>query len=264
MQQVLDYRQRLSSMGQYSENITKAQLHIDTVDTLLDTVTEFLYDAKNTLPIQALNCGDLFRRGGHPAYPGHSIGQFQTQRTISVRRGDLSDAQPFDAATGAYLGDAGSKEYLIGDGQQSAIIADGSEIFQGANPDDVFTVLSDLRDELALGTAADQDNINSYIGLLENAIDTITAVRAENAGRYTRLEATQNHYNYFSVNIENLMSSVEEVDLAEAIIDFQVQSTAYESTLPFRRRSSNPAWLTSSPDRSKDSFLERWHPFPSL
>jgi flagellar hook-associated protein 3 FlgL len=231
IQQVLDYRQRLSKMTQYSENITNAKLYIDTVETILSSVSDLINDAKG------------FASDPNPELRTSFAEEVETLRNQVLQMansqfngqylfgGDVSDTPPFDTATGAYNGDAGTKDYLIGEGQQFNIMADGSEIFQGPNPNDVFTLLSNLQSELALGDTADASVINGYIGELDAAIDQITAVRAENAGRSTRLEATKNHYEYFSVNVENLLSSVEDVNMAEAIIDFQVQQTAYESTL---------------------------------
>lgn len=243
IQQVLNYRQRLSSMEQYTENITNAKLHIDTMDTILETVTDLLNDAKAyaTDPDPELRTSfaedvDVIRTQVIQLANSKSNGQY-------LFGGDLSGAQPFDSTTGVYSGDTGTKDFLIGDGQTFNITADGSEIFQGTNPDDVFTVLENLQTELALGAGASQANINGYISEIEDAIDQITAVRAENAGRYTRLDATENHYDYFSVNVENLLSSVEDVDMASAIVDFQVQQTAYESTLAVSAKIIQPSLI---------------------
>jgi flagellar hook-associated protein 3 FlgL len=243
IQQVLDYRQRLSRMDQYSENITNAKLHIDTVETILDTVTDLLNDAKG------------FASDPNPDLRVSFANEVGTLRTQVIQMansqfngqylfgGDLSDTQPFDSTTGAYNGDTGTKDYLIGQNQQFNITANGSTIFQGSNPDDVFTVLEDLQAELALGTAADGSTINGYIASLENAIDQITTIRAENAGRYTRLDATEGHYDYFKVNVENMLSSVEDVNMAEAIVDFQVLQTAYESTLAVSAKIIQPSLI---------------------
>lgn len=243
IQQVLNYRQQLSSMEQYTENITNAKLHIDTMDTILETVTDLLNDAKEYAadPDTELRTSfaedvDAIRTQVIQLANSKSNGQY-------IFGGDLSSAQPFDSTTGAYSGDNGTKDYLIGDGQTFNITADGSEIFQGSSPDDVFTVLENLQTELALGSGASQANINSYISDIEDAIDQITAVRAENAGRYTRLDATESHYDYFSVNVENQLSSVEDVDMASAIIDFQVQQTAYESTLAVSAQIIQPSLI---------------------
>jgi flagellar hook-associated protein 3 FlgL len=244
IQQVLNYRQQLSSMEQYTENITNAKLHIDTMDTILETVTDLLNDAKGyaTDPDPELRTSfaedvDVIRN------QVIQLANSKSTNGLYLFGGDLNGTQPFDSTTGAYSGDNGTKDYLIGEGQTFNITADGSEIFQGTNPDDVFTVLENLQTELALGTGASQANINSYISEIEDAIDQITAVRAGNAGRYTRLDATENHYDYFSVNVENLLSSVEDADMASTIIDFQVQQTAYESTLAASAKIIQPSLI---------------------
>jgi flagellar hook-associated protein 3 FlgL len=231
MERALDYRQQLSRMEQYSTNITNAKLHIDTVDTILETITDLLNNAQDYAsdadPSQRetfANEVGLLRDQVLQLANSQSNGQY-------LFNGDDSDTQPFDSTTGAYAGGTGTKDFLIGEGQQVNLIAEGLDIFQGSNPDDVFSVLESLQDELALGDAADSDAISSHMALLEDAIDQINAVRAENAGRYNRLEASENHYANFTLNVENLLSSTEDVDMASAIIDYQVQQTAYESTL---------------------------------
>jgi flagellar hook-associated protein 3 FlgL len=243
IQQVLNYRQQLSSMEQYSENITDAKMHIDTMDTILETVSALLNDAKEyaadpdpDLRTSFAEDVDAIRTQILQLANSKSNGQY-------IFGGDLSGSPPFDSTTGAYNGDSGTKDYLIDDSQQFSITADGSEIFQGTNPDDVFTVLENLSTELSLGAAADQDTINSYISQIDDGIDQVTSVRAENAGRYTRLEATESHYEYFSLNVENLLSSVEDVDKAEAIIDFLVAQTAYTSTLEISAKIIQPSLI---------------------
>jgi flagellar hook-associated protein 3 FlgL len=231
MERVLNYRQRLSQMDQYTTNISSAKQHIDTVDTILEGVTSLINDAKgfaaDSDPDQRQTYADqvgMIRDQIIQMANSKSNGQY-------LFGGDVSDSPPFDSTTGAYSGDHGTKDFLIGDGQQFNITVDGSEIFQGSNTDDVFTVLESLQTELAKGDAADSDVISSHMSQLQDAIDQITAVRSENAGRYQRLEASENHYASFSLNIEDLLSSTEDVDMASAIIDYQNQQTAYESSL---------------------------------
>ena len=56
-------------------------------------------------------------------------------------------------------------------------------------------------------------------------------MRAQNAGVHKRLDATDNHYSYFKLSVEEMLSQTEDADIAEAIINFKVQQTTYESTL---------------------------------
>jgi flagellar hook-associated protein 3 FlgL len=139
--------------------------------------------------------------------------------------GDMTDTAPFNAA-GVYAGDNNDTEYIIGQNAQVDIAADGSAIFQGVS--DIFAVLDTLETELIAGNST---GITNQIAPIDNAIDNINTIRAQNAGDYKRLEATENHYAFFKVNMEDLMSRTEDADIAAAIVDFQAQQTVYESTL---------------------------------
>ena len=224
---VLSYRKSISSLDQYTGNITKAKLHIDTVDDVLGMVSELLREAKE------------IAYDTNPARRSEMADQVAAIRTQVLQManyeidgkylfaGDSTETQPYDSATWLYNGDAGTKDTIIGENMQINITADGSSIF-GPDGTNVFNILNDLENALNL---PDPAAIETQIGRLDSAVDTITTIRARNAGVYKRLEATENHYNYFKVNVQEMLSNTEDANIAEAIINFQVQQTTYESTL---------------------------------
>ena len=230
MGQALGYRKTISSLEQYNENITSAQQHLNTVDEILNAVSELLEDAKDIaadlhpemrtmLADQVVNIRDQVFQLANSRNNGNYI-----------FAGDLTDTQPFelDTATGvySYMGDTGNKDHIIGEGLQVSIEADGSHIFQGVA--DVFDVLNDLETELRADNA---DGVTAQLPLLTDVVDGLNGIRAVNAGQSNRLEATENYNKTFKVNVENLLSSVEDTDIVEAAINLQLQQTTYESTL---------------------------------
>lgn len=225
MSSVMGYRSSISSLDQYSENISQAKIRIDTVENALEIVTQLLHDAKDiafdTNPDMRLNLAQDVAAIRDQVL---QISNYQLNGEY-LFAGDLTGTEPFNAA-GVYAGDNGDAEYMIGQNAQVDIAADGSAIFQGAS--DIFAVLDTLETELIAGNAT---GITNQITPIENAIDNINTIRAQNAGDYKRLEATENHYAYFKLNMQDLMSRTEDADLAAAIVDFQAQQTAYESTL---------------------------------
>ncbi len=225
MSSVMGYRTAISSLGQYSENISKAKIRIDTVENVLDIVAELLHDAKDIAfdsnPDMRLNLAQDVAAIRDQVL---QISNYQLDGEY-LFAGDITDTAPFNAA-GVYAGDNGNADYMIGQNAQIDIAADGSAIFQGAS--DIFAVLDTLETELIAGN---HTGITNQITPIENAIDNINTIRAQNAGDYKRLEATENHYAYFKLNMQDLMSRTEDADLAAAIVDFQAQQTAYESTL---------------------------------
>jgi flagellar hook-associated protein 3 FlgL len=225
MSNVMGYRSSISSLDQYSENISQAKIRIDTAENAMEIVTELLNDAKNIAfdpdPDMRLNLAQDVASIREQIL---QISNYQLNGEYMFA-GDLTDTAPFNTA-GVYAGDTGDAEYMIGQNAQVSIAADGSAIFQGVS--DIFAVLDTLETELTAGNAT---GITNQITPLDNAIDNINTIRAQNAGDYKLLEATENHYGYFKLNMQELMSRTEDADLAATIVDFQAQQTAYESTL---------------------------------
>lgn len=227
----LSYRKTISSLEQYNDNITKAKLHIDTVDNVLDMVTDLLREAKEISFDSAPNLRtELAADVAEVRDQVLQMANYQIDGKY-IFSGDSTDTEPFSydpvGLSWTYNGDGGTKDVIIGENMDVNLTADGSAIFgpDGANVLDVLDAL-----ETAL-TVPDPVAIKNQIAPLQSAVDRLNKVRAQNAGLYKRLEATENHYAYFKVNVEEMLSKTEDADVAEAIINFKVQQTTYESTL---------------------------------
>jgi flagellar hook-associated protein 3 FlgL len=226
---VLSYRKSISSLEQFNSNISKAKLHIDTVDEVLGIVSDLLREAKE------------IAYDTNPSMRSEMAEQVSAIRAQVLQManyeidgkylfsGESTQTQPYDSTTWLYNGDAGTKDTIIGENMQIGITADGSSIF-GPDGGNVFDILNDLEAALTALPVV-QTDITDQIDNLDSAIDDITTIRARNAGVYKRLEATEYHYSSFKVNVQEMLSNTEDADIAEAIINFQVQQTTYESTL---------------------------------
>jgi flagellar hook-associated protein 3 FlgL len=226
---ILSHRTAIASLDQYTENISKAKLHINTTDDVLGMVRDLLRDAKAIAYDTAPNMRDEMAE--QVAAIREQVLQMANYQIDGkyVFSGESTRTAPYDSATWTYNGDTGTKDTVIGESMQISITADGSSIF-GPDGTNVFDVLNDLEAALTALPVVETD-ITDQINNLDTAIDRITEIRSRNAGVYQRLEATENHYNYFKVNLKDMLSSAEDADIAEAIINFQVQQTTYESTL---------------------------------
>ena len=228
---ILSHRTTISKLDQYNENISKAKLHINTADDVMGMVSDLLRDAKeiayDTNPAMR---DEMAEQVASIREQVLQMANYQIDGKY-IFSGDATLTAPYDNTTWNYNGDpAGApKDYIIGENIKVDITADGRSIF-GPNVTNVFKMLNDL--ETALTTVpAVSANITAQISNLDSAIDNITEIRSRNAGVYQRLDATENHYNYFKVNVQDMLSNAEDADIAEAIINMQVQQTTYESTL---------------------------------
>ena len=227
----LSYRKTISSLDQYNNNIANGKLHIDIVDDLLDMVTELLREAKEISFDSAPNlrtelAADVAEvRDQVLQMANHQIdGKY-------IFSGDATNTEPFSYDPAGpfwtYNGDNGTKDVIIGENMAVNLTSDGSAIF-GPDGSNVLDLLDALETALTL---PDPVAIKNQIVPLDNAMDRLNTIRARNAGVYKRLEATENHYDYFKINVEEMLSKTEDADVAEAIINFKVQQTTYESTL---------------------------------
>lgn len=227
MSSVLSYRKTLSSLEQYDKNMASAEVHIQTVDDILDMVGDLLTDAKRIAEDPNLDMSANLATEIRTIR--EQVRQLANQQINGnyIFGGDITDVEPFNNM-GVYGGDGGTKDVIIGNNVQINIIADGQQIFQGVT--DIFAELDDLEADLS-AVPPDAAAIKSHALPISEAIDQLKTVRAANAGFYQRLDATKNHNEYFKLNVEDLLSQTEDADMAEAIIQLQSQQTTYESTL---------------------------------
>ncbi len=236
-QRILEYRKSISSMEQYTTNITNAKTYIDTVDEILNTVTELLNEARGFASDPSPDLRSTF--AGEVGTIREQVLQLANSKINGnyLFAGDLTDTQPFDSS-GTYAGDSGTKDYMIGDNIQVNLEADGSQVFQGVT--DVFAALEDLQTALATDDAT---GITDQMETISDAIKQITKIRTQNAGRYKRLESAENHYDQFTMNLQQMLSRTEDADIAQAIIDLKVQETTYESTLATSAKIIQPSLI---------------------
>ncbi|MEA3280080.1 MAG: flagellar hook-associated protein FlgL, partial [Thermodesulfobacteriota bacterium] len=124
-----------------------------------------------------------------------------------------------------YHGSNDDKRIIVGEGIEISINADGDNIFSN-----IFETLSRLQAALEADPYNPSDCTERLDSIL-NAIDQINIVRSEDSAIYTQLELTENKFNKFKLNFENMLSGVEDADMAKAIIELQVQEVAYQASL---------------------------------
>jgi flagellar hook-associated protein 3 FlgL len=224
---VLSYRKTISGLEQYNDNISQGKLRLDTVDNVLEMVTEMLREAKNiaydSVPEMRTSLAEDVASIRDQVL---QMANYQIDGKY-LFSGDSTEVEPYNSTTWAYNGGHETKDIIIGENMRASLTADGESIF-GPDGDNVFDILNDLEQAMLL---PDEAAIEDQIARLDSAVDNITTIRTREAGVYKRLEATENHNEYFKVNVQEMLSQTEDTDMAEAIINFQVQQTAYESTL---------------------------------
>ncbi|OQY15932.1 MAG: flagellar hook-associated protein 3 [Desulfobacterium sp. 4572_20] len=236
MRKILDYRKVLSSIDQYNTNITHGNTQIDLTESCLEAIDDLVLKARRIAVEQS--AGELENRPTAAQEVKNIYDQIlQLANTklgdTYILSGHQTDTAPFsrDADYNAtYHGDDGDKRIIVGDNLNIKINVTGEDALRSGV--DVFDSLRDLINGLEdPDTTAGTAQIATQITPLSNALDQIKAVRSEAASTFIQLETTGNQLANFKLNIEDMLSDTEDANMAQAIVELQVQQTAYETSL---------------------------------
>ena len=231
---VLTYRNKISSIGQYGRNIQSGNAWLSTTDSTLDSINAMLLSAKELAVYQATETATETTRNIAAGELENIYDQaIQLANTSLGGRylfaGQQTDTAPYsrDADFNAsYAGDTGDIRIIIGENVDMVINTTGEDVFAGGV--DLFEVLKDLKDGLENN---DTGAIAAQIDRLGDAMGQIQNERAQVGARLNRLEATGNHWETFKLNIQEMMSETEDADLVTALTQLTAMETAYEAAL---------------------------------
>lgn len=245
----LRLRSDLADIEQYSKNVDHALSWLSITETALGQAGELVQRARD-LAVQGAN-------GTNPQSAldaiAEEVGQLleqlvqvanTSQAGQYIFAGTETGAKPFAFDTTAapytvvYRGNGDVKETEVGMGITLPYNVTGPEAFFYGNGGSVFAALKQLYEHLRAG---DTGAISGQdIGDLEQALDHILSVRAEVGARVNRLEMTKARLEAAETNYTGLLSKVEDVDVAQAIMELKNQENVYRAALATGARIIQP------------------------
>ncbi len=227
----------LDRNDQYQKNVSDAQGFVDSTSGALDTVNSLMARVQEII-VQSQN-GD--QTDAIVAY-GNEVDQILNEAVStantqfngkSIFGGTQTTTTPYQLVTNpgppptstvTYQGNSGTVTYAVGDGATQQVSVSGAEAFSGTG---LFDVLISVRNSLLAGTvpsAADQAAVKA-------ATDQINKV-ASKMGSYSQsLGTTVTHLEDQKTQLQNLMSSVRDTDVAEATLDLKQQQLMLDAAL---------------------------------
>ena len=98
-------------------------------------------------------------------------------------------------------------------------------------------------DPSGLPITNDPAGIADQIGALDNALDQILSVRAKVGTKLDRLEATENHWADFKLNITQMLSDTEDADIIETVSNLANWEAAYQASLAVSAKIIQPSLI---------------------
>ena len=140
---------------------------------------------------------------------------------------------------GTYAGDGGAVTRRVGPDVTVQVDSNGTDTF-GPDGDNLFSHLADLAKALRAGDAA---GISAGIEALDGDLTTLSAAQSSAGARYNRITRSSDLANDSVLQLKSSLSDVEDVDLAEAAVELQVQEVAYQAALAATGKTIQPSQL---------------------
>jgi len=163
----------------------------------------------------------------------------------AVFSGTLTLSDPYPPGPPyTYAGNDDVIQRTIGDGQTIDLNVRGWEAFSvpatnaGGN---VLTALNTLETNLRAGNKGAVGSTD--LTALDSHLDQLNDARAKVGARANRLEAQTAQLQDMELNVKDILSKTENVDMAKAMVDFSMHQSVYESALRSAAKVLQPSLL---------------------
>ncbi|MCS5522057.1 flagellin [Curtobacterium flaccumfaciens] len=238
----MQVRKEQAAAAQYSRNANDAAAWLATTDSALSGVYSVLNNVRD-LSVRAANSGtmsdtdrDAFVTQFRSLKADLEARANTTYGTRSVFAGSSTAAVAYDPATG-WAASGTDVSRRVGDGTTVRVDTTGTAVF-GSGDDSVFGMIDSIVSDLQNGV-----NVNARIGDVDTALGTVRGAQADVGVRHAAALAAQDSLKSATVSLESRRADIEDVDLAKAVLDLQVQQTNYQAALAVTAKVLQPTLM---------------------
>jgi flagellar hook-associated protein 3 FlgL len=139
---------------------------------------------------------------------------------------------------GTFVGDTNPVNRTIGEGTTVAVNVAGPDAFSTGD-DNLFSMIDDAVDKLS----NDPSGLSSMLDRADAITDKMTSALSGVGTRTVQVEGALNSLATGSLNNKTSLSNVENVDVAQAIMDVQFQTVSYQAALGATSKVIQPSLL---------------------
>ena len=240
----MNLKSALAANTQFERNTSEAKLLMDETGQHIGSMTDVMQRVRE-LAVQGNN-GSLSEhdRTAISAEVEELTEQMRQLANAKVNGKSLFNGQntgetPFPEKGSYALGskDLVARTFNIGEGIsiQSSVLPD--DLFgTAADAQNLFKTLESISANLKAGTSIDLDNIDA-------GMERLLTVAAQNGARQNRVEAVENRLLDTNLQLKTMLSKVEDIDYAEAIIKLTSEESVYQASLAASSKIIQPSLM---------------------
>lgn len=241
-------RNTLSDQDQYIENLKQVDTWLKTADQTIDSGQTVMLralqlategasdtgtpDARKALAKEVRELKEQLRGIGNTQLAGRFI--FAGSQT-------LTEPYPQTVADPTKVDNTDALTAEIGPGVSIQYNVTGSDVFGATtDPESAFQVLEDLAVALE---ADDGTTTGQQIDRINKRLDAMSLQRAGLGGKQNRTELLAQRYSEAEVNLRDLLSANEEVDMPKVISELTLSTSVYQASLAASARIIQPSLM---------------------
>lgn len=258
---IMNMNNNILQNEQYNSNISDTLSWVKTQDTALGDATQTLQRI-NDLVIYGSNgaLSDLDRSAIveevkmkseelvdilNTNFDGRYIfgGQKTTEKPFSKANSALIDDVLVEVVF-TYNGDKNDISREISQGVEVNLISDGSKIIgEGTENENLGVLLKKVIDALDAGASDILTGDDGLLGDLQKATDNVVRIRTQIGAIHNRLEAAEDRNKAENINLKELLSEREDIDIIEKYMEYMVMATTYQASLSVGAKILQPSLL---------------------
>jgi flagellar hook-associated protein 3 FlgL len=227
LNQALNIKSALSNLEQLGRNIDLGKSWLEASESALSQVRNLISDTKALTVQMATGTTSASQRANAALTVQNTLEEIVSlaNRDVNGRyifSGSQTDTTPF-RQDGTYDGDTNPFEVKIARNATVEVGQNGTAVFGT-----LFTTLSDLK------TALEGNNIGGIqnaMGNLDNHFNHISTEISDIGSKMIRMEIKENIYQDLSITNTSRLGEIEDVDMAEAILELKSIEVAYQAAL---------------------------------
>ncbi len=232
-------RTKLSEITQYQRNISRGKTLLQNSESVVNQLAE-IYQRLNTLAVQGASDSygpnDKLSISYEVNQLLEQIVNFANNRMEStyIFSGTNSDVAPYIISRNAdgeisevkTIGSAGDITTVMGENIKMKVNINGQDLFESG--ENLFDIAIKLRDSLS-GNNGSQ--VRVQLGRLQGATEKIINIQSIIGARVNRLEAADSRAINDNVTFSEFLSNTEDIDAAQAIMEYQQELLTMQSSL---------------------------------
>jgi flagellar hook-associated protein 3 FlgL len=231
----------LEGFKQFKSNVDDATGWVNATETALSQITNVVQRARELLVQGGNDSNGQVAREGIAAEIEALTEAVKQEANVTyddryIFSGTATETRPYElGANDEYSGDEGAIERVIGTGVQLQVNVNIKSILgEGAGAEDnkLLDVMRDIATDLRAGTPEAAENLRGTdLERLSTNLDELTRVRAVVGANTGRLQTAGTRLEQLQEASLNQLSQVWNVDMAEALVNYGTEQTAYETAL---------------------------------